>query len=179
MIKHAGKLFIVIAGIVLFHGCSLTDFPLILNSSVQETIRIDFNSPVQIPPITDSVFINLSDVRNAANSTIDSVKFYNLTLLIDSNTTPNAKISGFIDVNGISIVSLSGISTSQFKSERSIFDTSLVGWNYQSAGISYLVNALEQPNPPTVLITATLNQLSDSVHCSIHVKIYGQVFTKN
>lgn len=179
MKKHASKLFIVIVGMILFHGCSLTNFPLILSSSVQQTIRIDFNSPVQVPPIADSVFVNLADVRNAANSSIDSAKFYNLTLLIDSNTTPHATISGFIAVDGNKIVSLTNLSTSQFSSERSIFDTTLTGWNYQSAGISYLVNALEQPNPPTVTITATLNQLSDSVHCSIHVRIYGQLFTKN
>lgn len=173
MKKHASKLFIVIVGMILFHGCSLTNFPLIFSSSVQQTIRVD-TPPIQF---TNSVSVNLADILNESN--IDSAKFYNLTLLIDSNTTPNTKISGFIDVDGISIVSLSNVTTSQFKSERSIFDTTLTGWNYQSAGVSYLVNALAQPNPPTITLKATLNQLSDSLHCSIHVKIYGQLFTKN
>ncbi|HMD13958.1 MAG TPA: hypothetical protein VKI62_04990 [Bacteroidota bacterium] len=173
MIKHASILFIVIVGMILLHGCSLTNFPLILSSSVEETIRVD-TPPVQF---ANSVFVNLADVRNVAN--IDSAKFYNLTLLIDSNTTPNTKISGSVTVDGNTIVSLDSIATSQFSSERSIFDTSIVGLHFQPAGIAYVVNALGEQNPPTVTITATLNQLSDSVHCSIHVRIYGQLFTKN
>jgi hypothetical protein len=173
MIKYVSRLFVVIVGMVLLHGCSLTNFPLILSSSVEKTIRVD-TPPIQF---TDSVSVNLADIRNVSN--IDSAKFYNLTLLIDTNTTPNTKISGSVTVNGNTIVSLDSIKTSQFSSERSIFDTSLVGLHFQPAGISYLVNALGEQNPPTVTITATLNQLSDSLHCSIHVRIYGQLFTKN
>jgi hypothetical protein len=176
MIKHASKLFIVVVGMILFHGCSLTNFPLILSSSVEQTFRVDISTPLPLQ-YSNSVSVNLADIRNEAN--IDSAKFYNLTLLIDSNTTPNAKISGSVSVDGNTIVSLDSIATSQFSSERSIFDTSIVGLHFQSAGISYLVNALGQPNPPTVTINATLDQLSNPVHCSIHVRIYGQLFTKN
>jgi len=174
MIKQVSRLFVVMVGMVLLHGCSLTNFPLILSSSVEKTFHVNAGPEQQF---ADTVFVNLADIRNTAN--IDSAKFYNLTLLIDSNSTPNTKISGFITVDTNTIVTLSSASTTDFSVERSIFDTSLVGWKYGSTGVTYLTNILGEQNPPTVTIIATLNPLLDSVHCNIHVRIYGQLFTKN
>ncbi|HUL43341.1 MAG TPA: hypothetical protein VLY03_03180 [Bacteroidota bacterium] len=178
MNRFLGALLIVAAGLAVFHGCDLlTDFPIILNGSVEPgALRVDLNTPLPIQYQTSSS-VDLSQVKNAATSDVDSVRFYNLTVRIDSNSTPNSTISGSIIVDGDTLVTMNNMKTSVFSSERSIFSTSITGWQYHVAGVETLIGALR--NSRTVTLTTTLNSLTQPIHCTIHIKVYGQLFVAN
>ena len=180
MNRFLWALMMIAAGCVFLQGCDLlTDFPLILNGSVEASkIRVDLATPLPIQ-YRDSLSVDLNEVKTSASSDVDSVRFYNMTVRIDSNSTPNSTISGSITVDGDTLVTLTNMKTSVFSSERSIFSTSIAGWKYNAVGVGYLVQALRKTPAPTVTLDLTLDQLSQPIHCSIHIKVYGQLFVKN
>jgi|ERR1051326_8026442 hypothetical protein len=157
-------------------GCDVGINPLVLDGSVTaKTFHVNTTGG----SFQDADSINLGAVRDAASKTIDSLKFYNLTILIDSTdgTPANAKISGSIRVDGNILVALSNVPISAFSSERSIFDPTLTGVSAPSPGV---VNDLKTKfaDGETVLVEVDGSSVSSPLNFYVHVKIYGQLFTE-
>jgi len=161
-------------------GCEFGKFPLILDSSVTSSIvHVNLTTPLPTQ-LTDSVSVNISDLKEATSENVDSIKFYNLTLLVENNTsTPlNAQITGLLSINGDSLLSLANVPLSEFSKERSIFDKTITGYKYHIAGIAFLLHTLKTQLPPIINIKTTVGSSASALHFDLKVKVYGQLYTK-
>lgn len=160
-------------------GCEFGKYPLILDSSVTSgAIRVDLNLPLPVQ-VTQTTSVNISELRNVTGESVDSMKFYNLTLLIDNNTSPNdAGITGTISVNDNALVTLTNVNISEFQTERSIFDKDLAGkgFQYHAGGVLFLLNALKTQSPDILNVTVVAGTNASSLHFDLKVKLYGQIF---
>jgi hypothetical protein len=177
------KIFLLtmIAFIIAFTivGCEFGKYPLILDSSVTSgAIRVDLNSPLPVQ-VTQTTDVSISELRDVTGESVDSMKFYNLTLFIENNTSPSAAgISGTISINGNALVTLTNVTLTEFQTERSIFDKNLTskGFQYHAAGVMYLLNALKTQTPDMLTVSVTAGTNASSLHFDLKVKLYGQIF---
>ncbi|MBI4809963.1 MAG: hypothetical protein HY800_00650 [Ignavibacteriales bacterium] len=167
---------VAIISVIYLAGCELTELPLILDSSVSSNmVRVDIVPPAQYD---DSVSINISALKDVTEESVDSLKFYNLTLMVENNTSPNnATVSGALSVNGYQLITLTNVSLSEFANERSIFDKNISGYQYHAAGVSFLLQTLKTQSPSIITCRASFGPVSNELHFDLRVKVYGQVFT--
>jgi hypothetical protein len=160
-------------------GCEFGKYPLILDSSVTSgAIRVDLNSPLPAQ-VTQTTNVSISELRDVTGESVDSMKFYNLTLFIENNTSPSgAGISGTISINGNALVTLTNVTLTEFQTERSIFDKNLTskGFQYHAGGVIYLLNALKTQTPDNLVVSVTAGTNASSLHFDLKVKLYGQIF---
>lgn len=168
---------VAIISVVYLAGCEFTELPLILDSSTSSNpVRVDINTPFPVQ-YNDSVSINISALKVVTGESVDSLKFYNLTLLVENNTSPsNAAISGTFSVNGHQLITMTNVSLSEFTKERSIFDKNITGFQYHAAGVSFLLQTLKTQSPSIITFRATFGPISSELHFDLRVKVYGQVF---
>lgn len=166
--------FMIVVGVFSTMGCDVGINPLILDGSVTaRTFHVNTTSG----SYQDTVSINLAAARKAASESIDSLKFYNLTLLIDSTdgTPANARISGHILVDGFVLAQLTNVLISDFSTERSIFDPALTGVQIFPSVVSYVKGKFD--NGATILVQVDGSSLSSPLNFYVHLKVYGQLFT--
>ena len=164
-------------------GCDIGINPLILDGSV--TVQTFYVNTTGLSPSFDNMAsFDITSLGNLTSYTIDSLKFYNLTILIDSagGTPPGTKISGNIiidEVNGIpaadTIAVLDSAQVTDFSSERSIFDPTLSSVAYNTAGITNLKNNFNNGAIMRVHVKGGSN--ASPLVFDIHIKIYGQLYT--
>ncbi len=163
---------------LLMAGCDIGINPLIFDGSPVEA-SFEVNSLIStFPPIVYSV--NLGDVLSDIDDEVDSIKVYNITLLIENLGTTNPSVTGDITVNGNTLLSMNNTPISVFVSEHSIFDASLQaqGFNYSSTIVPTINGYLKQDPKPTVNVVASGSAAPAPLHFKIHVKVYTQVFTR-
>jgi len=154
--------------------------PLVFNgSSTGDTLRVD----TQASTFYKVKSVDLNKVRSDI-ADVDSVKFYNLTILIDSTsgTPAGTHLSGFmVAVNSLvtdTVVTLSGASVADFATERSIFDKTLPALKLNGAGVLHLFNAISLPTPPVVTFIMGASSDNTPLHFTVKIKVYGQIYTK-
>ena len=171
--------------ITIIAGCDIGINPLILDGSVVgRTLHVDTRGLASF--YEDTASFNLASVRDLSDKgkTIDSINFYNLTILIDSaSLTPGGtKVTGDIiidQVDGVlasdTIAVLTDAKISDFSSERSIFDPTLSSEVYYSAaGISRLETAFD--NGSVVRVHVKGSSTNSPLVFDVHIKIYGQLW---
>ncbi len=175
--KKYTQLMVISAGLaaLLLAGCELSKYPLILDASGKSrTIHVEVSPPAEY---SDSVTISIADLKDLTDYDIDSIRFYNLTLNVDNNTSPeNAAISGDILVNDISLLTLSNVQVAQFSKEKSIFDKTITGYSYNKLGVVFLLNALKTQLPSDIEVKLRVNQIADPLHFDLTITLYAQVF---
>lgn len=171
--------------IALIAGCDLFVNPLILDGSVTSgEVIINTNTTAFLG--LDS--LDLNGVVAKVDQTVDSVKFFNLTIVIDSlgsNTPDSTSISGAVTVDNTNslpyrykIVTLAGVRLSDFASERSVFDTTIAGFSYDQTGIDFLVQALKQNPPPVLYVSVQGSASHGPLLFRLKFKVYAQVYAK-
>ena len=178
--KHSKMLLLASLGAitVLMMGCELGINPIIFDGTPVEA-TFEVNSLVStFPPLAYSV--NLQDVLSEIDEAVDSIKAYNITLLIDETGGSNPSVTGDITVNGNTLLSMNGTPISAFATERSIFDSKLqaLGVNYSSSIVPIINGYLQQDPKPTVTVVTSGSASPVPLHFTIHVKLYSQVFSK-
>lgn len=172
---------------IAFIGCDVGVNPLLFDGSpLSAKFRIDAAGSSYGGSVTDSLHTILEDIEK----NVDSIKVFNITLLIDSTSgTPAGNtisgIGGFSIGSGAptgdTLLTLNNVSLSAFSSERSIFDPTLVaaGVIYNTAGITHLNAILKDPNtwPATITVGVLGSSSMSGLHFTAKVKIYTQVFT--
>ena len=170
-----------LAGILatIIAGCDIGINPLIFDGSVTgKTFYVNTTGT----SFDEGASFDLSSLKDLTDQTIDSLKFYNLTILIDSATgTPSISGSIVVDsVNGVpasdTIVTLTNVPITDFSSERSIFDPTLAGVTYNASAVAILKGYFN--SGAVIHVRASGSSSSSPLVFDIHVKIYGQVFTK-
>jgi len=177
---------IMCIGVCMFfyQACELATNPLLFDVSVVTArYRVDISPPYEA--IFDSSIVidlneALEDVEDEVE--IDSVKFYNITILIDSTdgTPSGTTISGTILVDGDTLVSLTNVPLDLFLTEQSIFKNIHPGFKFNSAGVAKLKQIFElypQQPLPTVKIFVEGSASSNSLHFTVQLKLYTQVYT--
>lgn len=172
-------------GLLCIAGCDIGTNPLVFDGSVTSgSIRVDLIGPLGGTYTTPQFEVDLnalfeSSKLSGKTYTVDSAHFYNMTLMIDSNSTPLATVTGSLNVNGNAVVNLDSVAVSAFTTERSIFDTTIVGMHFNAGGVTYLIDALKQNPPPTIDVSATFGPIPAALHFTLHVKVYGQIYTSS
>lgn len=168
---------IVSAGLIvlLLAGCEVGKYPLILDASGKSrTIYVNVTPPDEF---TDSVTIPLADLQDLTDYDIDSIRFYNLTLDVDSNTSASdAAIWGEITVNDNPLLTLTNVQIAQFTDEKSIFDKTITGYTYNPVGVVFLLNALRTQSPSEIEVKLRVNTIEDPLHFKLTITLYAQVF---
>jgi hypothetical protein len=59
---------------------------------------------------SDTAIVDISSLKDVTQESIDSLRFYNLTLAVDSNySNPNATVSGTLTVNDYPLITLTNV----------------------------------------------------------------------
>jgi hypothetical protein len=160
-------------------GCEIGTNPVILDGSpVSVTIRVD--GTTNMYGATQSV--NLEEVLAGVDKDVDSIKIFNITMLIDSTqgTPAGTRLTAGIGINTDTLVTMIGTPIGTFISERTIFDPTLksAGLSYNSGVVTILHGFLQQNPRPTV--TLQFGAIADQtpLHFTFHFRLYTQVFTK-
>ena len=168
---------IIAAGAVLLFlsGCELSKYPLILDASGKSrTVHVNVSPPDEF---SDSVTIAIADLQDLTDYDIDSIRFYNLTLNVDNNTSPeDAAISGEITVNNIPLLTLTNVQVAQFTDEKSIFEKTITGYSYNPLGVVFLLNTLRTQSPSEIEVKLRVNPIEDPLHFDLTITLYAQVF---
>jgi hypothetical protein len=176
--KTQTRLMIISAGLIVLFlaGCELSKYPLILDASGKSrTIHVVVNAPT--PEYSDSVTVAIADLKDLTDYDIDSIRFYNLTLEVDNNTSAaNAAISGEVTVEGIPLLTLNNVLVREFTDERSIFDKTIAGYGYDKSGVTFLLNALKTQYPPEIKVKMKLSTIEDDLNFDLTITVYAQVF---
>jgi hypothetical protein len=163
---------------VFISGCEIGTNPLILDSSISSSIRVDtvkLNFEIPIPPI----IADTKSLQDVAGGDIEKINFYKLTLKVDQNTTPDTGlISGRLMVNGDTLLSMNNLLVSQFKNERSIFE-SIPGLEVKTKGVGKVVEAVKNPPPNGIIVQLFVGPTNTPVHFRLWIKVYGQIQTKS
>jgi len=164
---------------LLVTGCELGTNPLILDGSIATT---NFPVNVEIPAFLNPAFsisdsIDLVGIYDDVKD-VDSVKFYNLTFLAESDSAGlTTRITGSITVNGVPFLNFDNVPLSVFSPERSIF-TYVAGFSYDARGVGVIRSALAPGSTDRVLrMSGDFHADSRSLHFSMRAKLYTQVFT--
>lgn len=170
----------LIVATLIIAGCEFGRYPLIIDSSVESgpiPVNLDSSLPTQV---VQSATVSIAELREVTGEEVDSMRFYNLTLLINNNTSPDgAAITGTMSVNGILLATLTGVPLSEFLTERSIFDKNLItgGFQYHPAGVTYLLGVLKTQTPDLLVVSVSAGTDASALHFDLNVKLYGQLFT--
>ena len=171
----------ILAAVLCLGGCEFTNNPLLVEGAfVNAAFRVDQEGLPPNSPFGASTTMRLGDVLEDISDVADSVKIYNISITVDSvtgSTSPASTISGSASIDGHSLFTLSNVPLSALSPEHSIFDTSVPGCGFSSAGVQYLVQALRQNPPPTVTVTVFGNSSSTALHFSLRLKVYTQIYT--
>lgn len=170
----------IVAGVmVLLTGCEIGTNPVILDGSpVTADLRVDASSNI----LADSLTVNLGDALAGIDKEVDSIRVFNITLLIDSVDTMGG--SNIISLGGLklendTVLTLVNTPFSAFATERTIFDPKLknFGFTYDSTLALTLQQYLRQKPQPVVHIAFGIFSLPPSqLHFTVHLKLYTQVF---
>jgi len=170
---------LIVAAAAFLLGCDVGVNPLLFDGSPgQATFRIDESVTSSY---SGSVGVDLEDILSAIDDEIDSVKVFNITLLIDSTegTNSSTTFTGTTLVNSTVMLSMSNTPMSAFVSERSIFDNTIPGLTYNSGIINTLHALLRDRPAPTVTVSFSgTSSPSGPLHFTAHLKLYTQVYTK-
>jgi len=167
---------------LLGSDCEVGLYPLLFDGTpVTAEFRVD--QPL-FTTFDASRTVNLDDIRSGIKKNIDSIKVFNVSLLIDSTagTNPSTTVTGAVLINGDTLAGVTGVPISDFATERSIFDTTIAGGRvFRNAGVATLIALLKQLSQGTGPMTATArafgNASSSPLHFTIKLKLYTQVFT--
>jgi hypothetical protein len=177
---------IIILCVVLFlagwslTGCEMTNYPLILDSSVSISSWIDISAAppvvVQIPPTLE---LDTKALRDVTGDNIEKINFYNFTLTADSNSTTTGTLSGYITIDGDTLAVLSELSPSVFATEHSIFDN-IAGVEVKNTGLGTLLHAVKNPPDTPLQIKIFMTpQTVVPVKFKLILKVYSQVHAKS
>jgi hypothetical protein len=161
-----------VGAILFITGCEIGTNPVILDGSpITADLRIDGTSNI----LSDSLSVNLGDALSGIDKEVDSIRIFNITLLIDSTDT-GVIAQGGLRLDNDTVLTLVGTPLSAFATERSIFDPKLktMGFSYDSTIVLTLQQLLRQKPQPVVHIAFGI--LSSPLHFTAHLKIYTQVF---
>ena len=163
-------------------SCDIGVNPLIIDGTPTEATFVVNSSYATFPPLSFNV--NLQDVLTGIAKEVDSIKAYNITMLIDGTDGTDPNLNGRIVLkNGVNVdtlLTMKDTPISPFASERTIFDTKLHndGFNYSPTIVTTINGCLKQDPKPTVTVTASGSANQGPLHFTIHVKVYTQVFIK-
>ena len=126
----------------------------------------------------------MNDIFDAIGNDIDSIKLFNITVMIDSaDATPSGTtVSGSAAAGGNTVVTLTNVDVTTLSSEKSIFDTGFTGFTLNPAGVNALVTLIADAfqhrdvNHP-VKFAASGTASNSPLKFDLHVKVYTQVFT--
>lgn len=165
-------------------GCEVGINPLVIDgAAVSDPVRVDIDAPFP-PAILANTNVDLEDVLSDLGEA-DSIRLYNLTLLTTNTTTdPATRVNGSIRIRAAgsarqdTLAVFNGVLLSDFLMERSLFDKTLSGFSVHPQGIAVLVSSLRSPRPLPML-TIYVDAIADhsSLHLTLHLKVYAQVFT--
>jgi hypothetical protein len=172
---------------LVFAGCDVGVNPLLFDGSpLGANVRVDTGGNLFGGSATDSLHKILNDIEKS----VDSIKIFNITLLIDSTSGTNSAntISGNgafsvnpISLSGDTLMTFTNVDIKNFSRERSIFDPALVaaGVKYNVNGITHLNAILKNPGtwPSTITVGVLGNSSMNGLHFNLKVKLYTQVFT--
>ena len=168
----------LVAGI---SGCEFTNSPLLVEGAfVNSAFRVDQEGLPPNTPFGIAATVRLSDVLKDVNNIADSIKIYNISVMIDSvtgTTSASTPISGTASIDGHALFSMANVPLSSLHNEQSIFDPSVAGFTFNSTGVQYLVQSLRQKPPPNVTVAVLGNSSASTFHFTLHVKIYTQIYT--
>ncbi len=169
----------LLANLLLLAGCEIGTNPVILDGSpTAQSMRID-NAGNLFGGVGT---VDLSEVFSGVADEVDSVKIFNITLLIDSTagTASGTALTGMLVLNTDTLFTLNGTPLSEFSGERAIFDPRLKqrGLAYSAATIGVLQRLLNQTPSPKVTIGFGGIASSSPLHFSAHLKFYTQVYTR-
>jgi len=157
-------------------GCEMTNYPLILDSSISTSTWIDISTVppivVQIPPTLE---LDTKALQDVARDNIEKINFYNFTLTADSNSTTTGTLSGYITIAGDTLAVLSGLSPDSLATEHSIFE-GIPGVEVRNTGLSTLLHAVK--NPPDIPLAVKIfmsPQTVVPVKFKIILKVYSQI----
>ena len=169
----------ILSSLILFVvGCEIGTNPLILDSSVSNKIVINDPAPIIGELPFPSMTIDTKTLQGVAGEGIENISFYNLTLMVDSNTTPtNGKISARLMVNDTLLVKMDSLSLSLFNTERSIFET-IPGFHFDNTGLGIVLRAVKNPPQNGIKLQMFVGPTNTAVHFRLWVKVYGQIQTK-
>lgn len=165
------------AGLILtIAGCEIGTNPVVLDGApIAANLRVDVPNNI----LYDSLSVNLGDAMSGIDNAVDSIRIYNITLLIDSTGNPDSAVisRGGFKLNNDTVLTLVNNPLSAFSTERSIFDPRLknLGFTYDSTMILKLQQYLRQKPQPVVQIAFGILSASP-IHFTAHLKIYTQVF---
>jgi hypothetical protein len=180
MIKTVFTLLFILA-LGLSGGCEFANNPLLVDGAfVNAAFRVDQEGLPANFPFGISSTVHLNDILDNVDGIADSIKIYNITVKIDSvtgSTPPTAAISSTTRLDGNTLFSINNVLLSNLSTERSIFDNSLPGFSFSSSGVQYLISKLRENPPPDVNVAVSGSSNSSSLHFTLKVKFYTQVYT--
>jgi hypothetical protein len=179
MMKHFAAALLIGAA---FAGCEFTNSPILVEGAfVNATFRVDQENIPANTPVGAATTVRLGDLLQSVSDVADSVKIYNITVMIDSVTGPTpaaTPLSGTASIDGQPLFTLAGVPLSALGREHSIFDASVQGFTFNADGVAYLIRSLRQSPPPTVTAAVVATSSAPALHFTMTVKIYTQVYTK-
>lgn len=182
MIKRA-TIILLAAALLVWGGCELSSLPIIVDASaVADTLRVDIEPPVP-PALLGSFQANLGTLLSDVD-VADSIRLYDLSMQVVNNTTDTAAtLTGLLvmqrsgSVQRDTLIELSGARIADFAAERSIFSQDVPGYRYNPRGVGALAQLLRGPQPlPSVIFTLLAFADRPSLHFTMRVKVYAQVF---
>jgi hypothetical protein len=135
----------------------------------------------------DSLTVNLGDVLSGIDKEVDSIKLFNITLLIDSTTgtAPGTKLSGLFLLRNNNqsydtLFVMNNMPLPTFAEEQSVFDPKLTsaGFTYNPTFVNIMHGLLQQNPQPMIHLALGGIGSSTPLHFNAHLKIYTQVFAK-
>jgi len=175
------SIFALILSLIFGVGCEIGTNPLILDSSIKESIVVnqDIPIPLQIPFPTTPLIVDTKSLQDVADGEIDSINVYKLTLMVDQNTTPDTgKISGRLMVDNDTLVTMNNVLLSHFITERSIFEN-IPGFEVNNKGVGKVLQAVKTPPPNGIALQMFVGPTNTPVHFRLWVKVYGQIQTNS
>ncbi len=169
--------------LILMAGCEIGTNPVILDGS-PVSVNLSVNQLTAF--FGDSTSVSLSKVLAGLDNEVDSIRLFNITLVIDSTTgmAPDTKLSGLFmlrtnNSGSDTLITMNSTDIRSFATERSIFDPKLAdsGFTYRSTAILTLHDLLRQTPQPTVFIAFGGVGSTAPLHFAAHLKLYTQVFT--
>jgi hypothetical protein len=177
--KHYVK-FLWIGLFLVFTGadCEVGTNPIIFD--VEPTVVV-FNIETENHSFSDFDQIDLNDVLADIDYEVEQISLFNITIEIDQlvDTSPAATVSGFIAVDGFTLLSVQNVQLGDFAAERSIFDPAL--GNSVAAirsTVEYLEGVLNGGFIPIVSAVAQGSSSEASMQFRMRLRIYSQVHAK-
>ena len=164
-------------------GCEIGVNPLILDSSISESIIVNQGNPIpypiEIPFPPAPLTVHTESLQDVAGEEIEKINFYKLTLMIDQNATPDTgKVTGRLMVNNDTLIAMNNLSLYHFKNERSIFEN-IPGFTVKQKGVGVVLQAVKNPPPNGITLQMFLGPTNTPMNFRLWIKVYGQLQTKS